>query len=250
MKQLLPYLFVVGILGVMTSIWLVSAYFARRRRLALEQLAETLGFSFMANAGHSTLATLPKLTLLQAGRSQQIRNLLMGSTDTTQVMIFDWHYVTGSGKNVQNHLITVVAIQSAELRLPLWLCRPESLLDWFGLTFDGRDLNIEDQPVFSKKYHLHGNNEARLRRLFDADVCSFFEQHPGSYAEATGPWLIYCLHGKKIPPHKVHDLLHDAFQLHVLLKGEPGDENPPAESQAAVSDQPRNEMPPETERQF
>lgn len=251
MKQVLPYLFVVGILAFMTLIWLVSAYFARRRRLALEQLAESLGFIFQATAGTELRVGLPKFTLLQAGRRQQMENVLTGSTQTTQVMIFDWRYVTGSGKNTQNHLSTIVAIQSAELRMPLWLCRPESVLDWIGLTFDGRDIDFEDQPLFSKKYHLHGNNEARLRRLFDADVCAFFEQHAGSYAEASGEWLIYCRQGKKVAPEKVRDLLRDAFQLHVLLKSDPEDSLiPDSKSQPAVADQGADEMPPEAERQF
>lgn len=251
MKQVLPYLFVVSILAIMTLIWLGSAYFARRRRLALQQLADSLGFTFLANVGTGLLMSLPKFTLLQAGRRQQMENVLTGSTETTQVMIFDWRYVTGSGKNTQTHVSTIVAIQSAELQLPLWLCRPESVLDWIGLTFDGRDIDFEDQPLFSKKYHLHGNNEARLRRLFDTDVCAFFEQHAGSYAEASGEWLIYCRQGKKVAPDQVRDLLRDAFQLHVILKGEPGDStNPDHKSQPAVADQGGDEMPPEAERQF
>ncbi len=248
-KELLPYVFVAGILVVIASTLVISAYFTRRRRLALEQLAESIGFSFTAKPGDEIRFALPRFTMMQAGRQHRMQNLLSGSTETTQVMIFDWHYVVGSGKNAQNCVITVVAIQSAELRLPLWLCRPESVFDWFGLTFDGRDIDFEDHPVFSKKYHLHGNNEARLRRLFDTDVCTFFEEHPNSYAEATGPWLMYCRQGKKIAPNKVRDLLQDAFQLHVLLKGEPGDaEDPARESQATVANQSRDEMPPETER--
>lgn len=250
-KQLIPYLFVTGFILIMTTIWLVSAYVTRRRRQALEQLAQSLGFTFTAKTDDEIRAGLPQFTLLQAGRAQQIENLLSGSTETTQVMIFDWRYVTGSGKNTQNHNTTIVAIQSAELRLPLWLCRPESVLDWIGLTFDGRDINFEDQPLFSKKYHLHGNNEARLRRLFDFEVCTFFEKHLGSYAEASGEWLIYCRQEKKIAPDKIRDLLRDAFQLHVLLKGEPGDlEDSTSESQPAVSDEARDEVPPEAERQF
>lgn len=248
MKQLLPYVFVAGILGVMVLTLIVSTYFARRRRQALQQLADELGFTFTPKPSDQVRATLPRFSLLQVGRQQQVQNLLQGSTETTQVLIFDWHYVIGTGKNSQNRVVTVVAIQSAELRLPLWLCRPESVLDWWGLTFDGRDIDFEDQPLFSKKYHLHGNNEARLRRLFDADVCSFFEQHANSYAEATGPWLLYCRDGKKIAPDKVRDLLQDAFQLHVLLKGEPGDtEDSERESQPTIADQSRDEMSPEAE---
>lgn len=251
MKQLLPYLFVAGMLAIMMWIGLVSAFFARRRRLALEQLAESLGFTFTAVAGDEIRADIPKFALLHTGRQPQIENLLSGSTATTQVLIFDWRFVTGSGKNIQTHVSTVIAIQSTELQLPHWLCRPESVLDWIGLTSDGRDIDFEDQPLFSQKYHLHGNNEQRLRRLFDSEVCTFFEQHIGSYAEARGQWLIYCRQGKVIPPDQIHDLLRDAFQLQVLLKSESGDcEHEAHDSQPAVSDETRDEMPPETERQF
>lgn len=251
MKDWLPFLFVGGGLSFFALILLGSAYAARRRRQALEQLAESLGFTFTAKVGVQVLGRMPTFTLFQAGRNRQAENLLAGSTETTDVMIFDWQYITGSGKSSQTHVITVVAIRSAELKLPLWLCRPESVLDWMGLTFDGRDIDFEDQPIFSKKYHLHGNNEARLRRLFDSEVCGFFEQHPYSYAEASGQWLIYCRQEKKISADKIRELLADAFRLHVLLKGEPEDmDDSIRESQPAVSDQAPDEMPPESERQL
>ncbi|MES2791047.1 MAG: hypothetical protein V4719_15650 [Planctomycetota bacterium] len=244
LKQLIPILFIGGGLSVFVLIWIAGAHFARKRRQALEQLAEALGFTFIPKALPTVLVGIPQFTLLQAGRRKQIENLLCGSNGTTQVMIFDWRYVTGSGKSSRTHLSTIVAIQSQELRQPLWLCRPESVFDKIGLTFDGRDIDFEDQPLFSMKYHLHGNNEKRIRDLFDSDVCTFFAQHTGMYAEASGEWLIYCRQEKKIAPEKVRELLQDAFQLHVLLKAAP------AESQPAISDQARDEMPPEAERQL
>ncbi len=251
MKDWLPFLFVGGAVSIAVLIWLAGVRAAHRRRQALAQLAESLGFTFTPKAGSNLGSGMPTFTLFQAGRNRQVENLLAGSTESTDVMIFDWQYITGSGKSSQTHIITVVAIRSAELKLPLWLCRPESIFDCMGLTFDGRDINFEDQPLFSKKYHLHGNNEARLRRLFDTDVCGFFEQHPYSYAEASGQWLIYYRQERKMPADKIREFLADAFRLHVLLKGEPEDMDDAArESQPAVSDQARDEMPPEAERQF
>ena len=244
---LIPFLFVAGGLAVLALMWMGAAYSARKRSEALQQIAEQLGFAFYRQASLNVLAMCPKFTLFTTGRSQTLFNLMTGATDTTEVMVFDWQYVTGSGKSTQTHTSTVAAIQSKELQLPGFLCRPESVFDWIGLTFDGKDIDFPDQPVFSKKFHLHGVLERRIRELFDADVCDFFTQLERPYAEGQGEWLIFCYQGKKQVPDKVRDVFTQAFQLHLLLKREPGQ----SESlKSRASDEGRNEMSAETEREF
>lgn len=249
LAQFGPFGFIALALGVFALIAGLAAYSAHRRTKALQQLAESLGFQFSDTVGLELIRNFPRFQLLMAGRSQRIANLLSGSTESTQVMMFDWKYVTGSGKNSHTHHTTVIAIQSAELDLSPFLCRPETVFDWLGLTFDGRDIDFEDRPLFSKKYHLHGNHESRVRKLFDVEVSEFFEKHEGAYAEGHGEWLIYYQADRAVSPVKLPDRFKEAFQLYVLLKGRSAASDVESESStAAIPDQPRDEMSAESER--
>jgi hypothetical protein len=214
-----PFLLIGGGLAVVAVLVGVGMYSARKRTQALQEVAQSLGFEFLPSVGLELLKRFPRFQLLMNGRSQRISNLMSGATDATQVLIFDWIFVTGGGKHSHTHHNTVVAIQSEELDLPTLLCRPETLLDWFGLTFDGRDIDFEDSPVFSKKYHLHGRQEERVRDMFDIEVREFFERHEGMYCEAGGQWVIYYQADRALPPAEVPARFKDAFQLHLLLRG-------------------------------
>lgn len=249
LMQFGPFGFIALGVAVFATLGGIAMYGAYRRAKALQELAETLGFQFTPKPGLELLRRFPRFQLLTAGRSQQVHNLLSGSTESTQVMIFDWSYVTGSGKNSNTHHTTVVAIQSTELDLSPYLCRPETVLDWMGLTFDGRDIDFEDRPLFSKKYHLHGNNDKRVRQLFDVEVCEFFEQHAGTYSEGHREWLLYYQADRKVTPAKVADRFKEAFQLYVLLKGRSAASQIDSDSSTtAIPDQPRDEMSTESER--
>ncbi len=251
LRQFGPFGFMALFLLLLFGMLLIAALFARQRTKAMQELAEALGFEFLPLAGLEILKQLPRFQLLTAGRNQQVTNLLSGSTESTQVMIFDWRYMTGGGKHSASHLTTVVAIQSVDLDLAPFYCRPETVLDWLGLTFDGKDIDFEDRPVFSKKFHLHGSNETQVRQLFDVEVCEFFELHPEAYAEGRRDWLIYYQNDKGISPDKLQDHFKDAFALYVLLKGRYADaQSIDGTSTAAIPDQARDEMSPESEREF
>lgn len=226
-------------LGIMVVMFALSVAAASKRRKALQALAESLGFTYQASADPSILRLLPPFQLFSAGRAQRVDNLLEGSTESTQVQIFDWQYTTGGGKNTVRHKTTVVIIHAQDLDLTSFYCRPENLLDWVGLTFDGKDIDFDDRPLFSKKFHLHGNLEKRVRKLFDVEVCEFFEGHLGMYAEGSRQWLVYYKNDAQVRVDEIRQRFQDAFQLYLLLKVRAADSDESG-SAAAVSDEARD----------
>lgn len=251
LRQFGPFGFIAIGVAIFGVIMTLAIYGARQRTKAMQELAEELGFEFTPRADLSVIRLIPRIQLFLSGRNQQINNLLSGSTESTRVLIFDWQYVTGSGKNSHTHSTTVVVIESADLDLPAFYCRPETVLDRLGLTFDGKDIDFEDRPIFSKKFHLHGNLEKRIRQTFDVEVCEYFETHLGMYAEGNRQWLVYYENDKRVVSDKLRDRFKDAFQLYVLLKATSADSTAAAgDSTPAVADQPRDEMSAESEREL
>lgn len=241
-----------GLTGVMlvgVVLFVALAMHAEQQRTkAMLALAETLGFEFKPSVPWEMVRRWPQFQLFASGKAQQVKNLLSGATDSTRVQIFDWIYVTGGGKNHQTHKTTVVVIEADDLDLPAFFIRPETMLDWVGLTFDGKDIDFEDRPLFSKKFHLHGNLENRVRKLFDVEVCEFFESHLGMYAEGSRQWLVYYQNDNQVTPENLQDRFKEAFQLYVLLKARSDDAaSGSSDSATAVSDERRDQMSAEAE---
>ena len=211
-----------GVIGIIVAIFVIVAmggvYSAIKRAKALKELASTLGFEYVPSAEIYALRGLAQFKILSTGDNRQILNLLKGSTESTEVNIFDWQYSTGAGKHRRTHVTTIVAIQSAELNLSPFFVRPSTMMDWMGLTFDGRDINFDDRPLFSKKFHLHGNNERQVRQLFDVEVCEYFESHLEASAEGRSDWMIYYLNDRTIKPAVLQEHFKEAFALYVLFK--------------------------------
>jgi len=61
------------------------------------------------------------------------------------------------------------------MKLPHFFIRDESfIMDSLGKLFGGQDINFEEDPDFSKKFVLQGDNENEIRRFFNKKVRSSF----------------------------------------------------------------------------
>ena len=57
------------------------------------------------------IAWLDRFTLFSQGRSRQIKNFMYGQAQGVKAAVFDYIYVTGSGKSQQTHYQTVVYLE-------------------------------------------------------------------------------------------------------------------------------------------
>jgi hypothetical protein len=88
--------------------------------------------------------------------------------------VFDYIYVTGSGKSQQTHYQTVVYLEPVNLALPMFSLRPETLFHRMLSAFGYQDIDFGQRPEFSKQYILRGQNELAIRQTFNDRVLSFF----------------------------------------------------------------------------
>lgn len=217
-KEWIAFALIGSFILLFLVIFLVGYLISRKRQAGLKSLAEELGFTFAEKAPLSYLADIPPFWLFSQGRQHRLNNIIEGKTETVDVRIFDFRYMTSSGKNTNHHAVTVVAIGSPELNLPEMRGRPETMLDWIGLTFDGKDIDFESRPGFSKAYHLHGADEAAIRALFNDELFDFFEGQKSAYFESKGKWFLFCHFERTLPVTKIRELFKSGFSLYLLFK--------------------------------
>jgi hypothetical protein len=200
----------------------VTRRVAQERAQKLRELAARLGWTYLEEVDFGAVPDLDRFELFTSGRSKRLSNLLTSPAGERRAILFDYKYVTGSGKSSHTHRQTVFYATSEELDLPAFSLRPENFLHRFAQLFGYQDLDFAERPEFSRLFLLRGENEARVRDAFSEGVLRFFEDRPGNCAAAIGGELLLWKPGKYATPEEAEALIQqgDALALRFLGRGE------------------------------
>ncbi len=158
-------------------------------RKTLADFAAKRGFSFSARGRHVMSADYFRFPLFERGRARGVRNVLTGQYGGTDFTLFDYWYKLSD--MTHNYL---VAVFSATNSIPDFELRYESLPDKIKEKFGKKDIDFEEDPEFSEKYHLQGTDEAAVRDLFREDLRGILRHRDESELsgiEGDGHWLIF-----------------------------------------------------------
>jgi hypothetical protein len=176
---------------------------------------------FMAEAPGGFLRVFKELNLFTLGQGVEARNVMQGEIDRMTVSLFDYTYVTGSGKSRTNHHQTVVGLSLPTLALPAFVLKPENIFHKVGSAFGMQDIDLPEAPDFSKRFLLRGAREHAIRAAFNPGVLDFFERHEGMSAEGRGNHLIYYRAGRAQRPADIRGFMRQGCELARLLVGLP-----------------------------
>jgi hypothetical protein len=208
----LPFVAVGGAVALIAIA--VAVLRSRKRTRDIEALSRSLGMAYFRR--HEDLAAEPytALPLFGRGRRQRGANLLRGGSE----LIFDFRYTTGSGKNSSTHCQTVALTSDSRRTLPRFALKPEGLLDRIGAAFGGQDIDFEEDPDFSRRFRLRGEDEEALRKLFQAAVRQDLTQRTGLSMEGNGEWLVVYRHRRLVPADRLFQFLEDARRISSMLR--------------------------------
>ncbi len=210
----------IGILALFVLMLWAKSRQIGKRRAAMEQLGMEIGFSFFAQPDEGLYKRLADIQdpIMKKASGLQVRmsagssykNILLGRAGGGEAVILD--RISGSGEN--SNTATVIAF-NFETPLPSFAVYPETglfrMIEKLGFT----DIDIDSAPDFSKRFFLHGKDEAEVRALFKAEVTQAFEAlDPKArlYITASGPWLVVS-RGRVVEVEKLRELLQQAEPL-------------------------------------
>ena len=108
------------VLGIILVIVVGSRLREKKRTGRLQGVVAVMGLEFRAIGDPALLGRLGVFPLMNVGRSQELKNLILGDTSQGQLALFDFRYITGHGKHQKTHRQTVLAMEAPELQqLPL-----------------------------------------------------------------------------------------------------------------------------------
>ena len=190
----------------------------KKRTEAMCVLAESLEMKFEAKKCDPSTLGLDGIDLFEQGRSRKVLNLIKGTFEDTNAFIFDYHYVTGGGKNSSHHSQTVIAYEICSkdgFQLPQFTCKPERFFHKFADMFGFEDIDFEQYPEFSKAYRLKGENEDSVRKIFNETVIRQLEAESEQRwnVDGSGEWLVIHKNDRIIKPEDCPQFLLDCTTL-------------------------------------
>lgn len=207
--------FVFVVIGVI--IWAVRN--EKKRTAAIKALAERLGFFFQENPQSELHQPYKHLKLFSRGRSQKTHNLLRKDAGGRTIYLFDYRYVTGSGKQRSTHNQSVLMLKDQSINLPQFTLQPETVFHRLGKAFVGEDIDFDEHEVFSKKYYLKSEVEPEVRELFAGDLARFFESNLGWSVESDQGVLLVYRYGKRPGTDKYEAFVTSALGIVQQLHG-------------------------------
>jgi hypothetical protein len=161
----------------------------RGARKTLRKFAAERGLSFSARGRRIMSADYFRFPLFQRGRARGVKNVFKGQYDGSDFILFDYWY--NKNDMTHNYLVAVVPTTGS---LPDFELRPESIPDKIRDKFGKKDIDIEADPAFSRKYRLLGADAAAVRDLFREDlrrILTQLDRNEIGGVEGGGHWLVF-----------------------------------------------------------
>lgn len=210
---LAPILFSFTILALIIFFIFYNRKKERERTEQLRAVAAQLAWNFAEQAPLNMIAGLEHFALFNQGHSKEIKNFMYGEANGVKAAVFDYRFVTGSGKHRQVHLQSVTYLEPGNRRVPYFSLRPEGFWTKIAQAFGYQDIDFGQRPEFSKQYLLRGQDELAIRQTFNDGLLAFFESCPGTCVDGGGNQL-FVFRGNRFQPHEVQQQL--ALALNVL----------------------------------
>lgn len=206
----MEWFFVAGIILFAAIFIGGSIWYEKQRAKKIRAVAESLGLAY-AEKGDGLREKLSMLPLFRRGRSRRIRNLLTGQIEDMAIHLFDYRFRTGSGKNSQTHNQTVAAFRVEGGRMPAFTLAPEHWGHRFLSVFGFQDIDFTNYPEFSRIYILRGEEEERIRALFDEELIRFMLSHTGNTVEGASEWIVVYRSRKRTKPDDLAGFMERGF---------------------------------------
>ena len=210
---LLSLLFIVLIIVLVIAVSAYNRKRARERTEHLRAVANLLGWQFGQEAPMDWIPGMERFGLFISGHSKQINNIMYGHTNGVKAALFDYTYVTGSGKHQSTHYQTVVYFEPREVNLPVFSLRPENFMHKLISALGYQDIDFGNRPAFSSQYLLRGSEEIAIRSTFHDALLAFYEANPGISTDGGGNQIFIFREGHHTPPDQIRAFIDWAAEL-------------------------------------
>jgi hypothetical protein len=158
-------LLIVGFVAIFIIVLVVGYISSLKRREAMAAVAAKLGLQFMPHKDRYMARRYNFLDKLRRGSNRYAYNVLSGKYKEHEVLIFDYHYKTGSGKNTHHYYFSFFILH-LPVSFPELIIGPEGIFSKIAQAVGYDDVDFESHE-FSRKFCVRSRD-----KKFAYDVCN------------------------------------------------------------------------------
>ena len=178
---------IVAVIAVIGSIY--GAIAARKRQEGLFELAQRLNLNFDAEKDEGISERFSFLKQFDEGRNRYATNVISGNYQQNEILAFDYHYTTGSGKSQQEHNLSFFILVVRGSQFPQLTIRREGLFDRVAETFGFQDIKFESAE-FSKAFCVRSPDKKFAYDVCNAQMIEYLMLNRDLQIEIQGPVIL------------------------------------------------------------
>ena len=221
-SKLLPLLIPASVI-TLTVLGLVIAKIVRkrresRRRTSLASVAAELGMGFTPEDA-ALLQQFGGYAVFPHGGAPRATSVMRGAVAGTPVVLLDYHVTVGSGKGTNRLRQTVAGFDLAARPLPAFAAQgwQQNWLTRLADPFSDRAIDFPDDPEFTRRFRVVGDDAGAVRLLFGPDLRSFLTQRTQWMFRSDGRWLLMCGIGERPTPGSYRQFLEQAAEGMLIM---------------------------------
>jgi hypothetical protein len=211
------FLIWIAVAAVGVGVFLYSMYTENKRREVIKTLSGELGLEYFQSLPSSDQLLFNDFQLAGQGRGRKTSNVIIADSGELRMILFDYQYTTGSGKNSSTHRQSVALVSSQNLRLPEFKLAPEGFFQRVAEFFGSKDIDFEDDAEFSKRYLLQGPEETAIREFFDAERRKRFLELDRLHVEGRDRSFIFFQLRTRHDSDAIKGMMQRAYQIYSFL---------------------------------
>lgn len=206
--------FIIGVVAIFIVVAILSHLAAQKRRQAMMALAAHLGLRFDPSKRRDVARRYEFIDRMRAGRDRYAFNILSGNYQGHDVILFDYHYKTGSGKDTHHHYLSFFI-----LRLPMSASEltigPEGFFSKVAQAVGYDDIDFESHE-FSRKFCVRSKDKKFAYDVCNAQMIEYLLANPDLLIEIEFDSLAIAFN-RRIKIEQIERNLQRLIQIRSLL---------------------------------
>jgi hypothetical protein len=198
--------------GVLVS-FLVSRHLENKRRERVTVLAKELGLELNWVLPDEDRTIFEQFKVVQKGRNQKTSLSLVADDGTTRINLFDYSFVTGSGKSQQTHHWVISLCRDESLLAPAMQLKPATFFSRIGTLIGFQDIDIPDAPEFSNAFVIQGTDADGIREFLNASRRLALLRNPKQTYALINRHVLVVRERKKLDAPNIKPLLTESLAL-------------------------------------
>ncbi len=215
----MEWLIAIIFIGLLGGGYAYVSHLDRKRRDGLVSLAKELGLELNWQLPDADLARFNRFQIANKGRLPTSATTIIADDGETRIVVFDYSYTTGHGKHKRSHFFSIAMCSNTSLEIPNMSIEPETWRSKIAELVGRVDIDIEEDPGFSKRFAIQGNDPNAICNFLNptrrAAIMKFPNQHLAGQEDAL---LIIRKYGR-LKSENVRELMTEALLLTNAMRG-------------------------------